>query len=963
MHNKISLNSLIAADCLLGGLLIVISAYSYSMNFDEYNENYKFHQYFYEDGLPSNSVSHILQDDVGFLWFFTNKGVARYDGVRFKVFSHTVGDVKSLPDNWVEIGVKLENGDLWFGTARGLSRIDTAHSTFENYSLPHLQTQPTALLQISEKQLLVGTPVGLFEFNLISHVFRKISPPVSSEKITNVNTLVNDGDRLWVATAQGLFQLNPLNLEWIGDAHDVLGAEVTGLLHDSKGGLWVGTEEGALFYIYQNNIERISIDNSDGIWTIEEDEIGKVWVGTWGNGIIIIGNDREVEINLRAINNSLDTLPNNYVNSIRKDRNNVLWIATLEGVVKLVPAIKKLFHGDRLRYPAMKDDWVWSSYLDDSRRLWLATSKGVSRLNNSINESDAAVPDFEVGGVWDIAKSNEGGIWIGGDSKLVYWHSDTDYLVASTSKEDNYYLPPGNVYALLPDEKGNKVWIGNSFCELILFSLESGVIHKQSIVEVEKEDAHYISALAVDTNGHVWVAGTFGLVKIDTETEEKIWVGKGLISNSGVNDLVVDDEGRIWVASAGSGIHVFSHNAMHLFDISPEEGIEDNEIVSIEKGGQGIIWAAGIRSMYRISPSTGEVNDVSDLFSYRNLEFHENAMNSISDKYLAVGTNQGVFVFSNDIDSKNKKQALLTGVNVLSQSLHHGEPTHKIKELVFNYDDRLIQFEMSTLDSRITSSAGKLSWILEGFDKQWMTSDKNAVASYTVIPSGHYLFKVKSANAYGVWGEQETVISITVEPPLWKSVYAYFFYSIILMAILVIYIVYRYKNHLRVNYKINHDYLTGLLNREGVRKAFGTRITAEKAAALFFIDLDGFKQVNDTYGHAAGDEILIQVALRLKASVRSDDLVARLAGDEFLVILHDVKDPAIVEESAERILKSVSEPVVWQGEPCNVGASIGVAYYPDDASDIDGLMKAADSAMYQVKSEGKGSWKKARQSR
>ncbi len=171
MHNKISLNSLIAADCLLGGLLIVISAYSYSMNFDEYNENYKFHQYFYEDGLPSNSVSHILQDDVGFLWFFTNKGVARYDGVRFKVFSHTVGDVKSLPDNWVEIGVKLENGDLWFGTARGLSRIDTAHSTFENYSLPHLQTQPTALLQISEKQLLVGTPVGLFEFNLISHVF------------------------------------------------------------------------------------------------------------------------------------------------------------------------------------------------------------------------------------------------------------------------------------------------------------------------------------------------------------------------------------------------------------------------------------------------------------------------------------------------------------------------------------------------------------------------------------------------------------------------------------------------------------------------------------------------------------------------------------------------------------------------------------------------------------------------
>lgn len=156
----------------------------------------------------------------------------------------------------------------------------------------------------------------------------------------------------------------------------------------------------------------------------------------------------------------------------------------------------------------------------------------------------------------------------------------------------------------------------------------------------------------------------------------------------------------------------------------------------------------------------------------------------------------------------------------------------------------------------------------------------------------------------------------------------------------------------------HHDSLTGLYNRaafhEHLEGLLGQPRLAGAALALMFIDLDGFKQVNDELGHATGDEVLRVVAQRLVRAVREGDTVARLGGDEFLVMLHQEVSPEVPGVIGQRILEAVSRPMTVHGHSVQVAASIGVAVHPPVAATIDVLMHSADQAMYAAKRDGKG---------
>jgi diguanylate cyclase (GGDEF)-like protein len=153
------------------------------------------------------------------------------------------------------------------------------------------------------------------------------------------------------------------------------------------------------------------------------------------------------------------------------------------------------------------------------------------------------------------------------------------------------------------------------------------------------------------------------------------------------------------------------------------------------------------------------------------------------------------------------------------------------------------------------------------------------------------------------------------------------------------------------------DPLTGLANRlrfdERLREALYAAGRHQRRLALLFIDLDGFKDVNDSFGHAAGDLMLQEIGARLRDTVRGGDTVARIGGDEFAVLLADIHRDAVVAGLCERLLGAISAPVrLDQGER-SVGASIGVSLYPDHGSSSAALIQAADHAMYQVKKSGK----------
>ncbi len=158
------------------------------------------------------------------------------------------------------------------------------------------------------------------------------------------------------------------------------------------------------------------------------------------------------------------------------------------------------------------------------------------------------------------------------------------------------------------------------------------------------------------------------------------------------------------------------------------------------------------------------------------------------------------------------------------------------------------------------------------------------------------------------------------------------------------------------------DTLTGLANRTSLGPAFDqaverARRRSTKLAALF-IDLDGFKPVNDAYGHSAGDRLLIEVARRLRASLRASDLIARLGGDEFFVVLEDVHDDGVLEAVARKLLVEIARPYeLASSAQARISASMGISIYPDDAADAAGVMKHADMAMYAAKQAGKNAFR------
>jgi diguanylate cyclase (GGDEF)-like protein len=145
----------------------------------------------------------------------------------------------------------------------------------------------------------------------------------------------------------------------------------------------------------------------------------------------------------------------------------------------------------------------------------------------------------------------------------------------------------------------------------------------------------------------------------------------------------------------------------------------------------------------------------------------------------------------------------------------------------------------------------------------------------------------------------------------------------------------------------NHDALTGLANRSALEQG----VTA--GDTLLFLDLDGFKTINDRLGHAAGDEVLVSIAKRIRGNVASKDLVARFGGDEFAVLLRDVTDPAVARMIAGRVLAAIAQPLEVEGHRASVTGSIGIAMPRSEPTPLAVLLRQADQALYAAKAEGK----------
>ena len=291
--------------------------------------------------------------------------------------------------------------------------------------------------------------------------------------------------------------------------------------------------------------------------------------------------------------------------------------------------------------------------------------------------------------------------------------------------------------------------------------------------------------------------------------------------------------------------------------------------------------------------------------------------------------------------------------------------------------------EFSLLDFTAPERNRYAYW-LEGYDKTWREVDTtHRSASYTNLSPGHYKLHMKAASRDGAWTEHPLEVEVEIMPA-WYQTWWFDLLKILgavlavgaVVAVRVRYVQQRSAELETLVEQRTHeltllqhqleelaysDALTSLPNRrmfgDWCRQMIATCERQDGGFALLLIDLDHFKQVNDTLGHDAGDALLVETARRLRTIARKSDVVSRLGGDEFAILLADTGVASAVDIACKRILEAFDTPVQHEGHEMRTSPSIGVALFPVDGTTQDELYKSADLALYAAKRSGRHTWR------
>jgi diguanylate cyclase (GGDEF)-like protein len=452
--------------------------------------------------------------------------------------------------------------------------------------------------------------------------------------------------------------------------------------------------------------------------------------------------------------------------------------------------------------------------------------------------------------------------------------------------------------------------------------------------------------------------------------------------------MLIDRKGRLWVATFGRGIQVEqSHDAggRPIFRrLTQSDGLPQNSVDDLLQDFDGNIWASTDGGLARIELDSLAIR------AFRTEQgvgidgfFTGDAATTPAGDLLFGGLNGLIVVHPERLTAAAEAAPIVvTDVRVGGRNL---APSQSLLSsgLTVGFQDRSLAIEFAALDFT-DAELQRYSYRLQGFDKDWLeTPTSRRVASYTNLPAGDYILHLRSAAVGSGWSTPLDV-AVHVQPAWYEYGVARVLAAIMVLLLIVGFVRMRTtllrrrqrelesivaertaqleQNQENLKSMAYLDVLTGLPNRRAFNDDL-CRFIAQCARgqgdfALLLIDLDGFKAINDTVGHGAGDAVLVEVAGRLRTLIRETDLAARLGGDEFCVVLAQPRDTAAVDSACARIIKKLNEPIVLADRVVVIGASIGVAKVPGERTTTpDELHKAADMALYDAKRAGRNTWR------
>ncbi len=904
-----------------------------------------------KEGLPQSQVTALAQDREGYLWVGTwGGGLGRFNGTEFKIYSLEDG----LPNTRINEILAAQDGSLWISTSAGVSRWnDHRLKTIDAPAVHRVRCR--ALAEDSHQRIWIGTDNGVVLWT--QGEFKHLHPGAAAGPL--VHDILADREGILVAADNGLWR-------YAGEGEATRIAGPPGIdetdfrtLAATAEGLWLGTySQGAWLrddagwhkssgHVAPRSVYRMSVEPS-----------GILYIATIDNGLFF---KRPGEPNLEhwGIENGL---PSRVVNSVLEDREKNLWVGTDIGGLALLSHLAVINHTEKQGLPSACVFGINQGETPDS--LWLGTLHGAVhyqvRPQPQVLEIVGKDNGLDNEWVWRVLRTDDGCLWFLTDTALFFRRKGEK---AVQPIPPDVPLRHGIPYEIVIDGQGN-LWECGEWKGGGLACRDRSGTWRYWEKDAAGRPLAAVHRLARRRRGGVWI-----VVKDENGYRVEACDGNRLIPVAGdgpfaaetrISALYEDSRGRLW-AGCDDGLAVMeADGAWRRFERSHYPSFENRNVYSIGEDWKGTIWINTARGGYRVlDNSTIEAFTPDDGLA----DWETNANGFFSDARgdIWIGTVSGLSQYnpSGRVPNSEPPRLVVESVQLPGRMLEFP------RRLDLSWGERTLALNVAVLSFRSRNRVA-YRYRMAGMENDWQPLRRLAELRYTNLPAGDLKLLLQPVNESGIWGDV-VALPIRVRPPFWMTLW---FRAAALLSLLAAGVgAWRWRTLLlrrrnvelekevgkrtaELEYLATYDPLTALHNRRAILAFFDGLLApgrgSNRQLGCIMIDLNRFKQVNDTLGHAAGDQVLKEMAARIQDCLRQGDVLGRLGGDEFLIVL-----PGADEEALRAVERRVGALECRAGEGDAVvvvtAACGGVAIPAGNTAPAATILAQADDLLYRAK--------------
>ena len=855
-------------------------------------------------GLSQNTITKIVQDNDGFLWFGTRCGLHKYDGQVFEVFYNNHDDSTSLSNCYISDMVMDNHDKLWVGTATGgINIYDKGTNSFEHLS--HDPNNPntigsdliSCLLFDSRGNVWVGTEdAGVTMINPRSGEYFRFrhndADPYSLPSNYIFDIEEDQNGNLWIGTwGAGLSLFDRATGRFITfntKNRPGLQSDIVRAIYSTKSGIWVGTQRGICNITYDDDgkylFEKLNASKSSHlakklhdlpVISIMEDRNGILWLGTENGGLFLYQQNTNSLDHYPHAEISKTGISSNSIWSIYQDEASTVWIGTFNnGINKVDPYQQKFKH--EYRNPAVPNSLsynVVSSFAEVPGGIWIGTDGGglnyldkQSETFTQFKHEESNPRSLSSDAVLDLFVDSEENLWVatykGGVNLKRPGKPGFENLTTETV-DSNGFL--GNdIFKIFEDDRSN-IWflVYREGISIYLRESNTYVPIRHIPGNPLSLSGNKVRAVLQTGKREFWIGTEYNGIDILTIDDDYNVVSKknltykaddpGSLNSKMVTLIKKDSRGRIWVGTFGDGLSIYNENNNSFSSVLKSENVSGNLVVSFQEDTNGDIWAGTYNGLYKINGETLEILNYDELDGLQGSEFYKGSSLLASNGELYFGGINGYnHFFPNDVrKNSHVPKVRITEFEVIKnegkESKLDGINVYDLDEVNLAYDQNNFSIRFAVLNYS-QPEKNLYAYKLENFDKDWIYGRNINTASYTNIPYGKYEFKVKGANNDGVWNQVGASIPVVINSPWWLSWVALAVYSCIFVCFFIWFrhaIISREK--LRSQFQLDHMELNKMQELDEMKSRFFTNIYHEFRTPLTLIVGPLKSLLNDTY--------------------------------------------------------------------------------------------------------------------